>query len=126
MQNRKDGIFLDGFDEISNQNQNRVALEIEQLATRFRKSKFIISSRPEIRIRSSFLFEIVKLCAFSKTEQINFVRHMMEDEIQINLINQAIDRSQFISSVVTTHLFLILLMISYKFELKVPENMIEF
>lgn len=118
-------LLLDGYDEVPAVRKQSIYIEIELLMKKYQKSHLIISSRPNLGLRFSYHLECSKLSPLSKNEQVAFVKHMTDEEM-CDPIVAAIKSSNFISDVATTPLLLILLLISYRAESRVPDTLVEF
>lgn len=125
LRNRRILIILDGFDEVKSDSRKSLLIEIEYLARKFKRPNIIISSRPNLEVRLSSYFSVVSLVDLNKKEQLDFIRHMTAGEEKLELI-ESFENNNFVSGVTKTPLLLVLLIIAYRAESRIPENLTEF
>lgn len=116
-------LFLDGFDEVPNNERIKVSKELETIVRTYPSLRIVISSRPDSGMGSSFYFEKRKINPMLVDTQKNFVGHLdRQSESVINILSS----SPFISEVTTTPLLLTLFTITYNASQFKPDSLSEF
>lgn len=119
--------LLDGFDEIISDKVSSTITEIELLSEKYPELKIIISSRPDSGIEKSTYFRVLKLAPLDEADISPLLAKIMENKDQAIEINNAIINSGTnIKSLLTTPLMATLLVLVYKSEQKIPEQLSEF
>jgi hypothetical protein len=116
-------LFLDGFDEVPNNERNNVSKELETIVRTYPNLRIVVSSRPDSGMGSSFYFEKRKISPMLLVTQKNFVSHL---DRQSESVNNILSSSLFISEVTTTPLVLTLFTITYNASQFKPDNLSEF
>lgn len=119
-------LFFDGYDEVHPDLKDKMAIELEELIKRYNKSNYIISSRPELSLGLSYFLTIVKLESLGAEEQKAIIKKNISNEVKRDILFDAIENREYISEVVNTPLLLMLLLVAYKSESRVPETLVEF
>lgn len=120
-------IFLDGFDEVPQENVNRLINEIEGWCERYPSMQIVISTRPEAEIQKSIPFKVYKLAEYEFHEQKKLIRKLISDEdFQENLIKNIEESSLEIKDLLKTPLMVTLFVKQYEVNLKIPKNQSEF
>lgn len=120
-------LFLDGFDEVPQENVNRLINEIEGWRERYPEMQIVISTRPEAEIQKSNYFKIYQLAEYTFPEQKELVKKLMSDEeFQENLIKSIEDSSLEIKELLKTPLMVTLFVKQYEVSLQIPKNHSEF
>lgn len=120
-------LFLDGFDEVPQENVNRLINEIEGWRERYPEMQIVISTRPEAEIQKSNYFKIYQLAEYTFPEQKKLVKKLISDEeFQENLITSIEDSSLEIKELLKTPLMVTLFVKQYEVSLQIPKNHSEF
>lgn len=120
-------LLLDGFDEVPSEKVSRIISEIEQLSERYQNLRIIITSRPDSGIERSAFFRVYRLAPLQPKDIPNFLSKIIENKERRNDLTQAIETSPTkIQELLTTPLMLTLLVLVYKSENKIPEQLSEF
>ena len=120
-------LFLDGFDELPQENVNRLINEIEGWCERYPSMQIVISTRPEAEIQKSIPFKVYKLAEYEFHEQKELIRKLISDEdFQENLIKNIEESSLEIKNLLKTPLMVTLFVKQYEVNLKIPKNQSEF
>nr|WP_197411216.1 NACHT domain-containing protein [Colwellia sp. TT2012] len=119
-------LFLDGFDEVPNNERTRIARELETIVRTYPDLRIVISSRPDSGMGSSFYFSKRKISPMSLDTQKRFVNHLYKSDKQSESINTILSNSKFISEVTTTALLLTLFTITYNARQFKPDSLSEF
>jgi hypothetical protein len=120
-------LFLDAFDEVSENRRASLITEIERLIKRYDKLRVLISSRPHSGIAASPLFRVFKLCPLAQGEYENVIPCMVKDQKQAREITKIIEHSKKgISRLLTTPLMVALVVVRYRMEQTIPETAIAF
>jgi len=119
-------LFLDGFDEVPNNERSKVARELETIFRTFPDLRAVISSRPDSGMGSSFYFSKRKISPMQLSTQKKFVNHLYQTDKQSESINNILSNSHFISEVTTTPLLLTLFTITYNARQFKPDSLSEF
>ena len=119
-------LFLDGFDEVPNNERARVARELETIVRTYQDLRIVVSSRPDSGMGSSFYFSKRKVSPMVLGTQKRFVNHLYKSDKQSESINTILSSSEFISEVTTTPLLLTLFTITYNARQFKPDSLSEF
>ena len=119
-------LFLDGFDEVPNNERTRIARELETIVRTYPDLRVVVSSRPDSGMGSSFYFSKRKISPMSLDTQKRFVNHLYKSEKESESINTILSNSNFISEVTTTALLLTLFTITYNARQFKPDSLSEF
>lgn len=119
-------LFLDGFDEVPNNERARVARELETIVRTYQDLRIVVSSRPDSGMGSSFYFSKRKINPMVLSTQKRFVSHLYKSDKQSESINTILSNSEFISEVTTTPLLLTLFTITYNARQFKPDSLSEF
>lgn len=120
-------VFLDAFDELESSIEKDVISEIEHLSKKYEKTRIIITTRPWSSIQKSSGFKVLKISKLTKTDYASFLQKLgIETELSQG-IRLAINESPSnIADLITTPLMLILVVIAYRSNKKIPGNMPDF
>lgn len=118
-------LFLDAFDEVSEEQRTVLVEEIEHLCKRYEALRVFISSRPNSGIENSAFFSVYDLSPLEGDEYKDVIRRMChrgsdQAEIIAGVKRTGIDR------ILTTPLMVALLLVRYRIDQSIPENMISF
>jgi len=119
-------LFLDGFDEVPNNERARIARELETMVRTYPDLRIVVSSRPDSGMGSSFYFSKRKISPMLLDTQKRFVNHLYKSDKQSESINTILSNSKFISEVTTTPLLLTLFTITYNARQFKPDSLSEF
>jgi hypothetical protein len=119
-------LFLDGFDEVPNNERTRIARELETIVRTYPDLRIVVSSRPDSGMGSSFYFSKRKISPMLLDTQKRFVNHLYKYYKQSESINAILSNSEFISEVTTTPLLLTLFTINYNARQFKPDSLSEF
>jgi hypothetical protein len=119
--------FLDGFDEIADDQVMSILDELEYLTSVSRNCQFIVASRLHSPITMSPLFNLVSLDDLQGNEYQKLVRKLSDNKKYANsIINQIKAREPGISELLCTPLLVTLLLIAYKSYQAIPVHLSEF
>ncbi len=120
-------LLLDGFDEVPSDKVSRIISEIELLSEKYQKLKIIITSRPDSGIERSTFFRVYRLAPLQPQDIPNFLSKIIENKERRNDLTKAIETSPTkIQELLTTPLMLTLLVLVYRSENKIPEQLSDF
>lgn len=120
-------LFLDGFDEVPQENVNRLINEVEGWNERYPKMQVVISARPESEIQKSIPFKVYKLAEYEFHEQKELIKKLvLDEEFQDNLIKNIEESSLEIKDLLKTPLMVTLFVKQYEVNLKIPKNQSDF
>jgi hypothetical protein len=119
-------LFLDGFDEVPNNERTRIARELETIVRTYPDLRIVVSSRPDSGMGSSFYFSKRKISPMLLDTQKKFVNHLYKSDKEAESINTILSNSDFISEVTTTALLLTLFTITYNARQFKPDSLSEF
>jgi hypothetical protein len=120
-------LFLDGFDEVSEKDKQRIINEIESIALKYDELQMIITSRPESGIEVSPLLEVVRLSDLRNGEFKAVIRKLSEDnDFADNLIKQVETHKSTLSDLLCTPLLVTLLVMTYKSFQELPKQLSDF
>ncbi len=119
-------LFLDGFDEVPNNERTRIARELETIVRTYPDLQIVVSSRPDSGMGSSFYFSKRKISPMLLDTQKRFVNYLYKSDKQSESINTILSNSNFISEVTTTALLLTLFTITYNARQFKPDSLSEF
>ncbi|MDH0290566.1 NACHT domain-containing protein [Pseudomonas sp. GD04087] len=120
-------LLLDGFDEISSEKVSKIINEIEGLSEKYPELKIVISSRPDSGIERSPYFRVYKLSPLQQEEIPDFLSKISNNKEKCTELSEAIKRSPSnIKELLTTPLMVTLLVLVYRAENKIPEQLADF
>lgn len=119
-------LFLDGFDEVPNNERTRIARELETIVRTYPDLRVVVSSRPDSGMGSSYYFSKRKISPMLVDTQKKFVNHLYKSDKEAESINTILSNSDFISEVTTTALLLTLFTITYNARQFKPDSLSEF
>ena len=120
-------LLLDGFDEIPSDKVSRIIFELEDLSQKYENLKIIITSRPDSGIEQSAYFRVYRLAPLQPKDIPGFLSKIIDNKEKRAALNKAIeDSTSNIKGLLTTPLMLTLLVLVYKSENKIPEQLSEF
>ena len=123
----KFGFFLDGFDEIPDNLQQRILNELEYLAAASPETQFIVTSRPNSGIEMSSIFKIVTLDNLMGTEYEAIIYKLSDSTDYANSLVKRIQAHESnIGQLLLTPLLVTLLILSYKSYQVIPEQLADF
>lgn len=120
-------LFLDGFDEVSDDARGSVINDIEQLSQLVKGRRVVVTSRPDTSLRSSPYLSIVKIDNLKKNEYKEVVYKISETrEYGDSLIALVEAHKGEIKNLLCTPLLITLLVVSYKSYQQVPTRLPDF
>ncbi len=120
-------LILDGFDEITHEKVKSIITELELLSEKYQNLKIVVSSRPDSGIEKSPYFRVFNLAPLTEAELPQVLKKITDNKDQIESITNAIKTSETnIRQLLTTPLMVTLLVLIYKSEQKIPEQLSEF
>lgn len=120
-------LFLDAFDEIDEDHQQRLLSEIETLARTYEALQIVVTSRPERAIAFSPFFRVYELAPLVGKEYEAVIRRMAANDKTAERIISGVRASEnSVAQLLTTPLMVALLMVRFKIEQSIPENEIAF
>jgi hypothetical protein len=123
----KISIFLDAFDEIDLELTQETLHDIELLNQNYNNLKVTVSSRPDTIITKSYLFNNVYLQPYEQEEQEGLIRKLVNDEENIRILVDSIDKSSHeVKEVLTTPLMVVLFINQYNVGFSVPQHVTDF
>lgn len=123
----KISIFLDAFDEIDLELTQEALHDIELLNKNYSNLKITISTRPHTIVTKSFLFSNVYLNPYQQEEQEGLIRKLVNDEDNIRILVDSIDKSSHeVKEVLTTPLMVVLFINQYNVGFSVPQHVTDF
>ncbi len=119
--------FLDAFDEIDSNINQKILNEIEQLASTSPNCRMIITTRPNSSIVMSPLFNVWTLDDLRGSEYKNVIIKLADSPENAESTIQKIEaHKSSVSELLCTPLLVTLLLISYKSYQKIPEQLSDF
>lgn len=118
--------LLDGFDEIDEKYRSETIKTIEEYTHNYKKLKVAISSRPNSDIQHSAIFSVNKIKPLNRSDRENLIAKLVDDKIVAKFITNSLKARSEVSGVLTTPLLVTLLVITYKSENEIPENLSDF
>lgn len=123
----KISIFLDAFDEIDLELTQETLHDIELLNQNYNNLKVTVSSRPHTIITKSHIFNNVYLQPYEQEEQEGLIRKLVNDEENIRILVDSIDKSSHeVKEVLTTPLMVVLFINQYNVGFSVPQHVTDF
>lgn len=123
----KISLFLDAFDEVDLELTQETLHDIELLNQNYNNLKLTVSSRPHTIITKSFIFSNVYLKEYEQEEQEGLIRKLVNDEENIRILVDSIDKSSHeVKEVLTTPLMVVLFINQYNVGFSVPQHVTDF
>lgn len=121
-------LFLDGFDELQESQQNPCRIYIESIAKQHQKLlPIVVTTRINEAIENSTGFRRARLQPLSKNCQEQLLKKLVPNDVDRLQLVKAINRQpNDISSLLRTPLMMVILVVVFKAERKVPETFSEF
>ena len=121
-------LFLDGFDELQESQQNPCRIYIESLAKQHQRSlPIVVTTRINETIENSTGFRRARLQPLTKACQEHLLKKLVLDNVDRSQLTEAINHhANDISSLLQTPLMTVILVVVYQAERKVPETFSEF
>ncbi len=121
-------VVLDGFDELPETQQQRGSVEIQRFATRFPKSRVLVTSRPDEMFSSWHGFDNFTMAPLNREEAINFVQMQNYDEALATMFRKELEGDGFEKhrSFLSNPLLLTIMMLTYGQSASIPEKLGEF
>jgi len=127
LQSGKFIFFLDGFDEIWEEQQLKILSELEYLSSVSQNSQFIITSRPNISIEMSSCFDVFTLDDLKGDEYKTVIRKLASSRNYANLLIKEISSNEAnITELLCNPLMVTLLIILYKSYQVIPDKLTDF
>ncbi len=119
--------FLDGFDEIPDEQLSSILNELEYLVSISRDCQFIVTSRPNSPIEMSPLFNVVILDDLQGNEYEKVIKKLSDTPKYADTIIKRIkSQKSAVSELLCTPLLVTLLLISYKSYQEIPVQLSDF
>ncbi len=120
-------LLLDGFDEVREGDRARLIDEMECLAKRHERLRMLISSRPNGGIENSAFFRVFDLSPLKGDEYKDLIAKLADDPKTLSAIIKQITASKGkIEQLLTTPLMVALLMVRFRVDGSIPENIVAF
>ena len=120
-------LLLDAFDEIPEDEKQRLSTEIQDLAASKENLRIIVTSRPNNSIQMSTHFRVVKLDDLRGDEYKKVIRKLTKDgQLATNLIERVDGHSARLKELLVTPLMVTLLILSYKSYHQLPTQLCDF
>ena len=120
-------LFLDGFDELKEQDAINAIKELELISEKYPKTQIVISSRPDSGIQASNFFKIINIKPYEKEDQINLIRILIEEDDSFNNIISALEKSSLdIEDLLSTPLMVTMFVMIYRAKLIIPDTVSKF
>jgi len=120
-------LLLDGFDEVPEDMRMGMITEIERLVKKYDNMKVLVSSRPNSGIETSPLFRVVEMAMLEGEEYKDVIEKMANDEQRAAEIIKGVEVSKGnMEHLLTTPLMVALLMVHYRIEQTIPDNVVAF
>ena len=119
-------LLLDGFDEVREGDRTRLITEIERIAKKYDKLRILISSRPNSGIENSAFFRVFELAPLDGGEYVNVIRAVAEPDSAESIIKAVGASRTGVAGLLVTPLMVALLVVRYRIEHTIPENVLGF
>jgi len=119
-------LFLDGFDEINPSKKEAITKEITEIADKYQKNYFIVSSRPDDSFIAWNKFSEIKMLPLTKDQAIELITRIKYDkQIQARFISALKEQRMFEkhASFLSNPLLLTIMLISYSQYAEIPSKM---
>lgn len=118
--------LLDGFDEIDAELRSATIRTIEEYRHNYKNIKIVVSSRPNSDIQHSTIFEVTRIKVLNHDDRKALINRLVDDVATKDMLLAALEGKCKIEDVLITPLLVTLLIITYKSESEIPENLSEF
>ena len=121
--------FLDGLDEVPSCHMNAIVNEIDELAGRYKKHRFIVSSRYNSGLEYSSNFCVVNIdnLDIDKNEHVPILTKISDDiELTTHIVREINQCNDTIKGLLITPLYVTLLFINFKSQRGMPSAITEF
>ena len=121
-------LMLDGFDEISEDNSQKIIFEIEDLIEKHEdRLRVLVTSRPESGIERSARFRVFRLAPIEPSDIPHMVKRLCPDQVTSDAILAVVNSKQVdIKRFLVTPLMVTLLVLVYKTEREEPKELADF
>jgi len=120
-------LLLDAFDEVDSKFRVKCISDVERLEESAPGVPIVITARPNSQIQASRLFHVWKISDLDEAEYKQVIHKLCNDSGLANDIISQIEKSQrSIGEMLTTPLFVTLLVIQFKASQQIPENIAGF
>jgi len=120
-------LFLDGFDELLEDQISGVVKELELYSEKYQNMKIIITSRPNSGLQNCEYFDVYQLAPLGTEDYLGLLSKLIKDHARVQQIAKAIKESgPPMSGLLTTPLMMTLLVFVYQSEQKIPNQLSEF
>lgn len=117
-------LLLDAFDELKSSLAERIITEIEHMSSKYKKIRFIVTTRKDSKILHSPFFKAIKLDNIKGNEYKALIKKLCPDKvISTKLIENIESGRELIKGVLCTPLMITLLILTYKAYQQIPENL---
>jgi hypothetical protein len=126
VERKKIALLLDGFDEVSESDSERLVAEIEDLSRKCQTIPILITSRPNSPITNSPFFKLtaIKELSVRRREHLEVIERLAGKSSREEIEKQLATSS--IANVLTTPLMVSLLLVRFSVEQSIPETTIAF
>lgn len=119
-------LFLDAFDEVRESEQSTIVSQIESISRLYEKTRVFVSARPGTTLEGSVAFKNIKVARLQHNDYQHVVRRMVDDAKVASAIIKGVESQPNVKTLLDTPLIVALLVIRYKAEQSIPENIAEF
>lgn len=120
-------LLLDGFDEVGSRLRQKLTKQIEDFSKKNKSIKIIASSRPNSELKSSTLFEVVRIDGVKKEEYKFYVKRLSGDLQFAEMAIKCIEKNKMgVIELLKTPLLITLLLVTYRSYKLIPSNLEEF
>lgn len=118
--------MLDGFDELTSDNQQVIAQDLEYFCQKHLNINFFVTTRPDTIISGSPFFTNYHMAPLSNSEIDHILRKLAVDDRQETALIAAVKSNYNINKLITTPLLVVIMVIVYKSYRDLPETLPEF
>lgn len=119
-------LVLDGYDEIPYEDRTEAVRQIDSILIKYPGIKIIVSSRQDASSDLAALGDVIELCPLSQSEAIEVVHKLSFNKEQAENVASALKLQKGISDFIDTPLLVALLVITYRTNGHIPENLPDF
>ncbi|APG27024.1 hypothetical protein A7E78_03760 [Syntrophotalea acetylenivorans] len=120
-------LLLDGFDEVGTRLRKKLTKQIEDFSKKNKCVKIIASSRPNSELRTSPLFEVVRIDGVKSEEYKSYVKRLSGDLQFAEMAIKSIEKNKMgVIELLKTPLLITLLLVTYRSYKLIPSNLEEF
>ncbi|WP_147302687.1 NACHT domain-containing protein [Thalassotalea euphylliae] len=120
-------LLLDGFDELKHEKRQHWVNEIENVITKYKKTKVVVTTRPNTDIHQHHIFKNYELKQLDEADRANFIKKLVKNtEDQNALIGKLSNAGSGVTDLLTTPLLMALFVSVYNNRRKLPNSNSEF